>query len=68
MLENIINKTKIFSFATIICGNFYGCSTTETSYPLKEKLSNIQYCAGDDNRHLYCDDEFVYPAMVIKFK
>lgn len=53
--------------AAVIC--LSGCSAVETSYPLAEKIkdvSKLQYC--DSKRHLYCDDGFVYPIVVVKFR
>ena len=69
MLENIINKTKIGLVAAAVSFSLYGCGTTRTSYPLANKigkLNQIQYC--DEEPYLYCDDKFVYPVMVVKFK
>jgi len=67
----IKNKTKIGLVSAVMVLSLYGCATTKTSYPLADKarkLNQVQYCDGDDNRHLYCDDKFVYPAVVVEFR
>ena len=71
MLENIIKKTKIGLTTAVLTLGICGCATTNTKYPLAEKLKQydkLYECGGDNNRNLYCDDTYVYPLVVVKFK
>ena len=71
MLEKKLTGIKRGLTAVVTALSFYGCSTMDTSYPLAGKVKGfdqINYCDGDDGRHLYCDDKFIYPAVVVEFK
>ena len=69
MLENIINKTKIGFVAATLCLGLYGCASTRINYPLVEKFDNSKFYQCDENNpNLYCDDQNVYPVVLVKFR
>ena len=71
MLENIINKTKLGVVAVGMALSLYGCETMQVESPVTQYPSRPMMSQCDDdfnNRNLYCDRNFIYPIVQLRFK
>ena len=69
MIENIVNKTKLCFVTAATALSLYGCKTMQLEYPLTQQpVRSVSQCDDFNNRNVYCDRTFIYPAVVVRFK
>ncbi len=70
MLENILSRTKVGILAVGMALSVYGCKTMQVEYPVTQHPSRhlVSQCDDFNNRNVYCDRNFIYPIVQLRFK
>ncbi len=67
MLEKIIGNKYVGLGSVVLALGISGCAGMKAEYFKPRHAHEVYYC-GDDMRNIYCDGEYIYPAVVIEAK
>lgn len=68
MLEKIIGNKYIGLGSVVLALSVSGCAGMKAEYFKPRHAHEVYPCDEDNMRHMYCDGEYIYPAVVFEAK
>lgn len=68
MLESKLKNLKLGLAGAVLAFGVSGCSGIKAWYFQPRSPREAYPCDDDNMRHMYCDGEYIYPAVVVEVK